>query len=331
MEVGQELVGGSELITGRDEDVCLAREGVKPPRRVGRRLQKAQHRRAHRNHLVSLVAGGVNGRGGLGGDLTPFGMHLVIGHVFDLDRKKSSGTDVERERDPLDSPRVEGIQERGREVQAGRRRRHGTRDPGKHRLVIARVPGVGKIRTLDVGGQGHGAEALQGGLQIGAALFEGKRHFAGLALGFDFGREAGSEIDAVALFEPPRRPREGSPGGGVDGLVQRHLHLGHAAPTRQAHRDDLRVVEYQDVAWAQVPGQVGYAGVSEFPADHQHARRVSRRHRPLRDAGAREIEVERVHLHGAASGREEGANVTRGWRRRPLPVEPAVDRTFTRS
>ena len=67
-----------------------------------------------------------------------------------------------------------------------------------------------------------------------------------------------------------------------------------AAPRRagQLGGDDARVVDHQQVAWAQQAGQVGDGVIGERSADAQQARGVSRGGGRLGDTLRRKNEVE---------------------------------------
>ena len=75
----------------------LAGEGPDRPilrRRVSSRRSDG---RADRNDAAAGGARRVEGVGGFGGDLAPFGVHAVLGRVLGLHRQEGAGADVQRD------------------------------------------------------------------------------------------------------------------------------------------------------------------------------------------------------------------------------------------
>ncbi len=85
--------------------------------------------------------------------------------------------------------------------------------------------------------------------------------------------------------------------------MQRHFHPGLAAPSQKAGGDHPGVVEDDDVAGAEEVGQVAHRTVAQpvvpvrRPARFQEPRRVLGDRGPLRDAFARQVEIEIIHVH----------------------------------
>ena len=203
-----------------------------PPARWGRgrrcRLQQPQGRGADGDDAAAGGARGVEGRGGLGGDLAPLGVHAVLGGVVGLDGQEGAGADVQRDEVAGDAARVERRQQRRREVQAGRRRGHGALAAGVDGLVALGVLRLDGALAGDVGRQRRVAQRRDGLVEIGAVQAEGELHLAGLADVGDGRVEVAeqadaalvAEADAVADGEPLGRPGEGAPAACVDALVQ---------------------------------------------------------------------------------------------------------------
>ena len=113
MEVGHQHVDGPEPVAGRDEERRLAGERRGSCHRLaGGRLQQPQRRGADGDDAPAGGARGVEGRGGVGGDLAPLGVHAVLGGVVGLDGQEGAGADVQRHEMAGDAARVQRRQQR---------------------------------------------------------------------------------------------------------------------------------------------------------------------------------------------------------------------------
>ena len=81
----------------------------------------------------------VDAGGGRGVDDAALGVHAVLARVVGLDRQKRAGADMQGHRDPVDAARREPVEQSGREMQPGGRRRDGALGAGEHRLVVGAV------------------------------------------------------------------------------------------------------------------------------------------------------------------------------------------------
>ncbi|MNT08076.1 hypothetical protein D3C72_1428050 [compost metagenome] len=130
MEVGHQHVAGAEAVARRDEDGGVAVEGLDHAVLGGRAFQQAKRGGADADDAAAGGADGVQGGGGLGRDLAPLGVHLVVGGVIGLDRQEGAGADVQGHGVGGDAARANGVQQSGGEVQTRRR--------GGDRAVIGR-------------------------------------------------------------------------------------------------------------------------------------------------------------------------------------------------
>ena len=67
----------------------------------------------------------------------------MLGHIGTLDGKESASTDMQADILPFDTPGIYRLKDIVSEMQAGRRRRHGTPDPRIQSLVTLGIDGFG--------------------------------------------------------------------------------------------------------------------------------------------------------------------------------------------
>ena len=209
-------------------------------------LSSRRHDRgAHRDDAPAGRAAGVDGGGGIGGQLAGFGVHRVVGGVVRRDGQERAGTHVQGDKAPGDAARVERLQQAVGEVEARSRRCDGPFSAGIHGLIVVMVARV--RRAANVGRQRHGAVALERLVERRALAIEDEAHLRPVAC-LHGGREIAGEANPVAGPEPPRRLGERLPASVRPLLVQGELDPRLAARARQARRDHPRVVEDHHVA-----------------------------------------------------------------------------------
>ena len=113
-----------------------------------------------------------------------------------------------------------------------------------------------------------------------------------------------AEVDAVARLQPLGVADEGDPVARPFALVQRRadLCLPVGAAAFELGGDHAGIVEHQHIAGVEKARQIAHAPVFKRrvgPAHHQHPRRIARAHRAQRNAFIRQVEIEKVHFHGA--------------------------------
>ena len=225
-------------------------------------------------------------------------MHAVLGQLVHAHRLERAGADVQRDVAAVDAARLQGVQQRLVEVQAGGRRGHRAGLAREHRLV-ARVV-VRPSFAMDVGRQRQATGVLQPGLE---RLVDVEGQAIELALASEhFGVAAGIQRDAAAglrrLARAHLRPRL------VPGQQAFDEDLdAPAAGLRavQAGRDHARVVEDQQVAGLQQVRQVADAGIAQGRGrgrHHQQAARGALGQGRLRDQLGRQVVMEVGALQG---------------------------------
>ena len=115
-------------------------------------------------------------------DRADFGMHAWSLGILGLDRQEGAGADMQGDGDPRDAARLQGRQQRGREMETGGRRGHGAVPGREDRLVVGAVAFVGPAGPLDIGRQRHATDRGQRRHQFRAAAVEGQLDLAALAL-----------------------------------------------------------------------------------------------------------------------------------------------------
>ena len=168
-------------------------------------------------------------------------MHAMLGDVLDRHRQEGAGPDMKRDLGKPDPGLGKRIHQARREMESGRRRCHGSRLGGEHRLVILGV-GVGAaVRTADIGRQRHAAMPRKPGLErlrferfIVPGIDEFEDHLAAFAASFDTGREIRAEDDHVTGTAFARRLGEDPPARAALMLVEGDADPGLAAACRKA-------------------------------------------------------------------------------------------------
>ncbi len=161
MKIGEQGIDNLKPVSRRDEDI---RFPGKRPHHAGvirGGLQQAKRGGADGDHPPGLSVGGVDGVGGGGGNLPPFGMHLVVVGVVHLDRQEGPGPDMQGQ--PFDggARRLHRLKKPRREMQPRRRCRDGAGNIGEQGLVVVLIFRVTTLFPLDVGRQRHNAVGIQ--------------------------------------------------------------------------------------------------------------------------------------------------------------------------
>src|SRR5262245_24568799 len=136
MEIGDQQIGGFEAVSGSDEDRCVTAEGVYAAGVVRRALQQPERGGAGGNDASTAAADAVKARGRFGGDLTPFGVHAVIGGILGLYGEKGTLADMEGKIGGFDTSGFKLGDQRICEVQACGRRGDGARLAGEYGLIV---------------------------------------------------------------------------------------------------------------------------------------------------------------------------------------------------
>ena len=164
MEVGEHSVHQAEVVAGADEQVGVAGGGGDGGAAgvvgvLGGLFQGADGGGADGDDAAASAAGGVEGAGRFGGQFVPFGMDAVGADVLAAHGAEGVQADMEGNPGGLGAAAADAVQGGRGEVEAGGGGGDAAGGIAVHGLVAFRVVGG----FLDVGGQGHFAEAFQGG------------------------------------------------------------------------------------------------------------------------------------------------------------------------
>ena len=256
-------------------------------------------------------------------DLTPLRVHLVIGGVVHLDRKKRPGTHVQRHEVPRDPARIERRKHTRRKMKSRRGRCHRAVARRIDRLIGVAVARVRRTPPSDVRRQRHRSDALDREIEIGPREVEHQLDFARVELIRNSRAERRHEARAVRLRAEPQPVSNDQPLGGarqrtpaaivhtpqqVERNARRDL-VAHAH-TVERRRDHTRIVEHNGIARPQQVREIADGPVlkdartiSCGPArriDHEQPRAVTRLRRMKRDTVLGKIEFEKIGTHGAS-------------------------------
>ena len=142
MKIRQHHVHMAKRVGRADKNV---RRAV-PRLDVAAGLQRPRHRRAHRHHAARAA----DGRRCFRRNREPLGVHLVFLDVLDLHGAERADADMQRDECMSDAGRLKLFQHVRREMESGRRRRHGARRAREHGLVTVAVRVEGLRRPFDV-------------------------------------------------------------------------------------------------------------------------------------------------------------------------------------
>jgi hypothetical protein len=164
VEVGQQRIDRTDAITGKDEDLRLARERqqfaiVPGPAVAPGTLQCAHHGGADGDDASTGRARAADLFDQLGADVEPLAVHAMLAHVVDAYRLESAGADMQGDVAELHATRAQRIQQRIVEMQSRGRRRDGADLAREHGLVAFVV--VGARLAVDVRRQRQAAGVQQ--------------------------------------------------------------------------------------------------------------------------------------------------------------------------
>ena len=128
-------------------------------------------------------------------------MHDMVLGAIDLHGQKGAGVDVKGEARKSDTRSVERLVQLWREVQSGRRRRHGSRSAGEQGLVVFRIQFVDRTTRRDIGRNGRRAHTRKRRIKVGAGTTEGQRDLSALPTPRHSRLELRTEDDTISDFQ----------------------------------------------------------------------------------------------------------------------------------
>ena len=308
VEIGHQHIDSAEAVTRGDEDGGIALERLYLALRRGGAFEQPQTGCADADDAAAGGVDGIQGRGGIGGDHAPFGVHPVVGRVVGLDRQEGAGPDMQGQGMGRDATGLQGLHQGRGEMQASRGCRDRPVQLREHGLVVREVTVVLGPLGRDIGRQGHDADGPDGVVERGACEVEAQGDETVFGLGRDGGGQA-LEGDTVAGLQTLARLHEGRPDIGCIAMMQGRLYgdgQGLAlrpdtlAHSRQPRGDHPRVVEHQGVAGPQEVWQVADDMVLQRAVPHdQQACGIPRLGGAERDVAVGQVEVEIGGLHQA--------------------------------
>lgn len=188
VEVGEHCSDEAELETGRDEDFCFAGVGNEFPA-LGLQstmLEGADYGGADGYDAALLMNGAIDSGGCRCAQGVALAMKADVFHAIDAEWREGAEADVKGQAGDLNSLCGEGVEDSGREVEAGCGRGDRAlllREDGLIALAISK----GVVAT-DVGRQGHVADAIEDVKEVFGRL-ELQEAFAEFATVEDFGFE----------------------------------------------------------------------------------------------------------------------------------------------
>ncbi len=183
------------------------------------RLQQAQRCGADGDDATAALPHGIERRGGRGGNLARFEMHLVLARVLRLHRQEGTGADVQRHEVARDATLIERRHQLRREVQTRRRRGDGAVMRGIRRLIVDAIHCLYCSSARDVWRQRHLTHRRNRRVESGTCEIESNLHLAVIAACGDGRVErtrnahlaAVAEVQPVAFLQPLRRSRQCAP------------------------------------------------------------------------------------------------------------------------
>ena len=327
MEVGEQRVDAADAVTRENEDPGFPRErlqfafaGVVVAHRA---FERTHHRRAHRNHATAALAGAAHLRDQFGAHVQPFAVHAMFAHVVGAHRLERAGADVEGHVPEFDAAVAQRLQQRFVEMQAGGGRGDCADFLREHGLVTLVV--VGPRLAADVRRQRQPAGMQQPAFQpfadVEAQVVE--LTLAAQHLGFAAGIQRDPAARLRRFAGADLRPRLVAGQQAFDQDL--HAPAGGLL-AEQARRDHPGVVEDQQVAGLQQPGQVAHRAVLQLARrlrHHQQAAGGAFGQGGLGDQGFGQLEMEVGFLHRGARNR---ARIVAGRPRRPRPAGKLIPR-----
>ena len=297
MEIRDQRVEPAELITRIDENIGPAVVLSDLPALCGDRLDRAAARRADRYHLAAAPFGGVDRIGRLLRHPVVLRMHLVLLNFLHADWPESTEADVQRDERDLHALCADLLEQRRREMQAGRRRGGGALLFRVHRLVALLV----RELFLDIGRQRHLPDLIELCEKIAGTV----KAEHPVAVRLDLHDLAGH-----------RAARKGENSAGLcalAGACERFPHIVPAVFKQQelhvrarilldavnARRQHAGIVEHETVAGVQVIDNIAKMPVLQSTGlfvEHHQARGVPRLDRRLGDQLLRQVKVKIFRL-----------------------------------
>lgn len=121
MKVGYQIIDDFKLIARRDKNSGVAGKRVQNAVFVAGSFEQAERSGTDGDNAFSGGFGLIDGFGGSRRNDAVFGVHFVIVGVFNLNRQKSSGADVEGEKNFFDALFFKSFKNPRRKVQTCRR------------------------------------------------------------------------------------------------------------------------------------------------------------------------------------------------------------------
>ena len=262
MEVRYHGIGHREVVGIEDELVGPALHGLDHAAGRNGRFERPHDGRSDRCDLVPLFLGAVDDTGGLVRYEELLGIHLVFREVLDVHRAEIAQPDVERYEGAVDAADLHALHQVFREVHAGRRSGHGALVAGEDRLVAFGVFGFDLF--ADPFRQRRFAHLEQRLLELLVRAVEQKTQRAAARSGVvdHFGHQkvvvAEVEFVADADLAGGIHQHVPEPQLAVEFAQQEDFDLGarFLLVAVQPGREDLRVVEDEDVLFAEVVDDV---------------------------------------------------------------------------
>ena len=221
MEVGQQRVHHAEAMPGPDGEVGDALERAYPAVLVGRALQRAHRRRADGHHAAAVPPRAGDRRGRRRREARPLRRDPVRLHDRRGDGPEGRGSDVQGDRVDLDTGRAQPFKNLPREVQPGRRRRHGARRRRVHGLVALPVFRRRLGVTRDVRRQRRQAVRLE---QRGDRPLLARDHPRAVGIGAHHAQPHPAGAEMRAGLAAPAGTDERAPDALVQRLDEQQLH-----------------------------------------------------------------------------------------------------------
>lgn len=302
--LGEGLEGG---VCKRVVDLAPSSVGRAP----GHGFQDARRRGPDRDHAASLGLGEVDGLGRARRKRESFLMHAMGLDGVGLDGEEGSRPDVEGQRCGEDARLTQALQEAWGEMEAGGGGCDGAGFPCIDRLVSILIDGlVVPGPPLDIGGQGHFAMQRREAEDVAVEFHE---HRPVRVLAANGGMQGGfgrAEAKGGAGADPFGWPQEGSPNTGSCFFEQQQFDgsLGFGFATPQACRDDLGIIEHEEVAGPEPSSYLMEASLMARgggPVEDEEPGLVAMSTGMLGDTFRGEMEIEVGDAHGTVGKRGE--------------------------
>jgi len=325
MEVRQKAADDAELISGTEEDGGLAGVRMKAYSRVRFKaalfgylsavLQCAGGRGSGSDDAALFAERLVDRLGGSRGQRVVLGVEVDIFDIFSADRLEGPKTDVECDGFDLNAVRTELIEDLRSEMKS-RSRSRGRAGLVRKDCLIPFAIRLG-IVAVDVGRQGHVADAIQDGAEI-IGRGEAQGAFPVVSSIGHLRFKQGSSVPKSREVEPFARLYLAPGANECRPLMRTHLlrqenfdtscgvwraclrELTSCTSRIEPSRDDSAVVEDQQIARMKKLRQIAKEVVAILACraiENEHTARATDRRRRLRDELFRKIEMELGYAH----------------------------------